>query len=502
MPLRLSQLLDYDDVVIQCHDNPDADAIASGYALWKYFKYKGRDARFVYSGKFKINKSNLVKMVDSLDINLEYVEEIDNPDLLVTVDCQYGESNVTKFDVPEVAVIDHHQISGSLPELSMVRCNYGSCSTVIWEMLKDEGMDVNSDIELATALYYGLYTDTNAFTEISRPEDKDLRDDADFRSSLITLYRNSNLSMEELRIAGKALEEAKKIDKYKYALCETQPCDPNILGVISDMLLEVDSVETCLVYSVLEFGVKISVRSCITSVQANELAAYICEGLGGGGGHLIKAGGFLKKDLIEKNGYDFTQDTIRKLLNDRMNGYFENSVVLYAGEHKEDVSKLKVYVKKSIKLGYVVSTDLAPKGSKITVRTLEGDVDILTGDDTYIVLGINGEIYPINREKFERGYDYLDEPYEFMHEYNPSVLESVSGERVCILPFAKSCIANGGVKIYARQITKRKKVFTAWDPEHYYLGKPGDYLATRMDDLSDIYIIDQEIFKLTYEEDK
>ena len=36
--MRLSELLDYNDIVIQCHDNPDADALASGYALFWYFK--------------------------------------------------------------------------------------------------------------------------------------------------------------------------------------------------------------------------------------------------------------------------------------------------------------------------------------------------------------------------------------------------------------------------------------------------------------------------------
>ena len=31
--MKLSELLKYDDIVIQCHDNPDADALSSGYAL-------------------------------------------------------------------------------------------------------------------------------------------------------------------------------------------------------------------------------------------------------------------------------------------------------------------------------------------------------------------------------------------------------------------------------------------------------------------------------------
>lgn len=40
--MRLSQLLAYDDIVVQCHDNPDADAIASGFGVYTYLKNQGK----------------------------------------------------------------------------------------------------------------------------------------------------------------------------------------------------------------------------------------------------------------------------------------------------------------------------------------------------------------------------------------------------------------------------------------------------------------------------
>ena len=39
--MTLEDLLRYENIVIQCHDDPDADAIASGYALLKYLQSKG-----------------------------------------------------------------------------------------------------------------------------------------------------------------------------------------------------------------------------------------------------------------------------------------------------------------------------------------------------------------------------------------------------------------------------------------------------------------------------
>ncbi|MCR4617729.1 MAG: DHH family phosphoesterase [Lachnospiraceae bacterium] len=498
MSLNLKDLLAFSNIVIQCHDNPDADALASGFALKWYLEKNGKSPRFVYGGKFAASKSNLVLMIENLNIPVEYVTELEKPELLVTVDCQYGESNVTKFDAENIAVIDHHQVSGSLPNMNEVRSNYGSCATVMAELLKKEGIDYNEDVNIATALYYGLLTDTNGFAEISHPSDKDLRDFAAYNTADIVLFKNSNLSREELVIAGDALKHAKYNDTYAYSVVEAKPCDPNILGIISDMLLEVDSVKTCLVYSVLPFGVKISVRSCVKEVKASELAGYIADGLGGGGGHLVKAGGFLKKDLIEQKGTSYDTDCIKALMNGRMEKYFETSEIIYAGIKDEDISGYEKYLKHEVMVGYVKCKDIASPGSKVMIRTLEGDVDIVVEDDVYIVINVEGEIYPIKESKFERSYKTSDEPYTYPGEYSPSVIDSKSGKKYELLPYAKSAIAGGGEGIYAKVIDHRVKVFTSWDPDKYYLGLPGDYLAVRTDDLSDIYIIAKNIFEKTY----
>ncbi len=498
MAMTLAELTKYKDIVIQCHDNPDADALASGYALKWYLKRMGIDARFVYGGRFEIQKSNLTKLISLMEIEIDYVQELPAPELLVNVDCQYGESNVTRFEAANIAVIDHHQVSGVLPEMSEVRSNYGSCSTVIYEMLKDEGIDINEDVRIATALYYGLMTDTSNFVEIAHPADRDLRDNAGFSHFEITTLRNSNLSKGELLIAGDALKEAEFNDCYTYGIVETRPCDPNILGIISDMLLEVDGVDTCLVYMVLEFGVKISVRSCTKEIKASELAAYLAEGFGGGGGHLVKAGGFMKKDLLEMHGIEFSQEAIAGLLKKRMLDYHSESEIIHAGVKEEDPSGYGYYIKNEMVVGYVEAGRLASVGSRVTVRTLEGDIDINIDDDVILILGVVGEVYPCSRAKFERNYRKSDEPYVYPGEYPPTIINTEGGDRIDLLPFAGSCIATGGSGIYARQIDHRVKIFTTWDPDNYYLGVKGDYMAVRVDDLKDIYIIAGNIFTKSY----
>lgn len=105
--MKLSELNKYDSITIQCHDNPDADAIASGYALYCYFQDRDRKVRLIYSGRNRIQKSNLLLMLEHLRIPIAYIDDVpaflsQEPEgrlqgLLITVDCQYGAGNVTKF---------------------------------------------------------------------------------------------------------------------------------------------------------------------------------------------------------------------------------------------------------------------------------------------------------------------------------------------------------------------------------------------------------------------
>ncbi len=504
--MRLQDLEKYNPITIQCHDNPDADAIASGYGLYCYFQSKGKDVSFIYSGRNLIQKSNLVLMKDMLQIPIQYVPVGNTPiarqGLLITVDCQYGAGNVTKIDADVIAIIDHHQVEIENVELSAIQPGLGSCSTLVWKMLTEEGYEVTDDNGLGTALYYGLYTDTSQFAELYKPLDRDARDFLPFEQSMITTFRNSNLSLEELRIAGDAMLDYLYNEQYNYAVVRTKPCDPNILGLISDFLLQVDGIETSIVFNENQDGYKISVRSCVREVNASELAAFATEGIGSGGGHYEKAGGFVsKKRYAEKYG-DMTPETYFMA---RMKEYHENFQLIYAGQYTADVNEMKLYEKNKLPVGYVKADEMLPIGTPITIRTLEGDIDMKIEEDLYIIIGIKGEVYPNREEKFKRSYEPIDTPYVFEEcvletEYVPTITNREDGGKLLISDYAKCCVPSGKTRIYARPLTQDVKVFTAWDKGKYMLGKKGDFLAARTDDLQDVYVIEKIIFGKTYSE--
>lgn len=505
--MRLSDLEQFSRITIQCHDNPDADAIASGYGLYCFFRSRNKQVRLLYSGRNQIQKSNLKLMVEKLRLPVEYipVEQAASlfvEGLLITVDCQYGAGNVTKLAAENVAIIDHHQAEVEAGKWTEIRPGLGSCATLVWKMLTEEGFEIRDDEGLGTALYYGLYSDTNQFSELHNPLDMDMIDELPVDNGLITLFRNSNISLKELEIAGIALIRYSYNDDYEFAVIKSQPCDPNILGLISDFLLQVDAIKTCVVFNEVNDGYKFSVRSCIREVNASELAAYLAEGMGSGGGHYEKAGGFISLRRYEEK---FPTMHTEGYFNNRMTEYFDSFEIIYAENYEADLSTMKPYLKRKIPVGYVKADEVLPVGTLITIRTLEGDVDMRVEEDLYIMIGIKGEVYPNRRAKFMESYKTLDQKYNEREildttEYAPTIKNRENGENLPLTDFARLCVPTGETHIHARPLEKGVKVFTAWDKSKYMLGRPGDYLAVRSDDLHDVYVVERNIFARSYDE--
>ncbi|MBO7357867.1 MAG: DHH family phosphoesterase [Lachnospiraceae bacterium] len=301
--MKLQDLLKYKKITIQCHDNPDADSIGSGFALLKFFESRGVSVRLVYGGRFEITKVSLKILIEELDIPIEYlgVESRRFDGLLLTVDCQHGAGNVTTMFADEIAVIDHHVPEVELPKLSRVEESCGSAGTLVYFMLKEAGFNIEENRDLQTALYYGLYSDTYQFRESYGEQDKVLRDEAKINRTLFNRLKHANISLNDLETAGIALLRNIYNESGRYSVMQANPCDPNLLGLLADFLLQVDVVDFCVCYNALEDGFKFSVRSSVREVHADDLCEFLTKEIGTGGGRRDKAGGFISKKLYEQN---------------------------------------------------------------------------------------------------------------------------------------------------------------------------------------------------------
>lgn len=530
--MKLTDLLRYNDIVIQCHDKPDADTIASGYALLKYLEKQGKFPRLVYAGAQKLTRGSLDAMKNKFNIPLEYQagpKEGEEAELLVTVDCRAGENNVSPLPHQNLAVIDHHSVKAeeTLPELHEVRTEadgYASCATVLWAMLKEAGYPIEEDDQLPTILYYGLYMDTQEL-KTARKMDKEMLESLKYDTDIVAELQSVNLSLKELQIMGRAYNSLHINSRYCFAVAQAEPCDPDILGIVGDELMKVAGVNVSVAYSMLDGYVKISVRCrrrrskaagqdgnvSDREVSAAELVSWLVWDMGNdGGGAPTKAAGRIPKEFLEdkcaEDDWDDLSGATGRLIYKRLTAYFDmRPEELRTGEYSLEkvrefcVSEAALYRKKKVPVGYVKATDLFPEGEDILIRMLEGDVRKKVTSELYIMIGVNGEIYHSEESKLRKNYDLTDDPFPIDggSPWQPKIYRYVDREVKLLAPYAKICVARDGAIIRAAQLGCRLKVLTVWDEWH--LGEVGDWLASREDDCQDVYIIQKAIFEQTYE---
>lgn len=311
----LQQFLDKKKICIQCHNNPDSDTLASAYGLYCFFTDRGIETEIIYSGIKKIEKYNLLYMIEHCEIPVRYVKELPETELLLIVDGQYGQGNVKKFCAPEIAVIDHHICVQEENERTRIDSSYQSCSTIIWELLEEEGYPVNANEKLCVALLFGLFIDTASFYDLYGDKDIKMRLALSGEYPLFDRLIKSCMTVAELMIVSDAMyNHYFEYDK-KFSVISALKCDQSILGIIGDFVIQVDIILVSFAYTEINGGYQISIRSCDNKILANRLAELLCEGIGSGGGHAQKAGGRISiEKYVEKYGReDFFDFVIRKL---------------------------------------------------------------------------------------------------------------------------------------------------------------------------------------------
>lgn len=516
--MRLEDLLSYQDIVIQCHDKPDADTIVSGFALLKYLRQKGKSPQLVYTGPQKVTRGSLHEMITRFDIPLTYVERLEEaPELLITVDCRAGERNVTALPHRTLAVIDHHTVKDGevLPALSEVRDEgegYASCATVVWVMLKEAGFPVEEDSQLPTLLYYGLYMDTQELKS-ARKMDKEMLDSLICDVDIVTQLQSVNLSLEEIGIIGRAFNSLHVNPRHRFAVAQAEPCDPDILGIVGDEMMKVAGVDVSAAYCMLEGdqGLKVSVRCRRKGHSAAELIAWLVRSMGNdGGGAPSKAAGRMPKTFLEEacagDDWDDLSGAAGRMIYRMLTDYFEVPLKEFkTGEYTPELAAQLcgeppvLCRKKKVPVGYVKATDLFPEGEEILLRMLEGDAKKTVTPELYIMVGVDGEIYHNSLDKLQKNYDLMEEPFPVSggSPWQPKIYRYTDRAVKLLAPHAKTCVAKDGALIWACQLSCRMKVLTKWGEWH--LGEVGDWLASQDTDRQDIYIIQKSIFERTYE---
>ena len=159
---RLDRLLDMargaELPVILLYGDPDPDAIGSALGLAHLWRSVGAQPLIRYTGEVRRYQNKLLLSYVKETIEPLRDEELAGSDLVAVVDAQPG---FWKESPPHAhVVIDHHpKREDTQAAFTDVRDYYGSCASIITEYLAEANFKIGK--RLATALLYGLMTDTN-----------------------------------------------------------------------------------------------------------------------------------------------------------------------------------------------------------------------------------------------------------------------------------------------------------------------------------------------------
>lgn len=201
--------------------------------------------------------------------------------------------------------------------------------------------------------------------------------------------------------------------------------------------------------------------------------------------------------------------TLEDIVSERIKYYFDNTDTIYpqimTENNLKQINALPVFYKKRIPWGMIKSTQIVPNGSLLKLKTLENEsgITITADENTYIMIGRNGEIYAISKDKFHNTYELSDtqlDIFELGMTFIPEVMVVETGEYIPIDQMATLCYPKKTNGIRAMKLSRRTRVYNSVSSKDYFLGRPGDYLAIRNDDYEDMYIINEEIFYQTYKE--
>jgi nanoRNase/pAp phosphatase (c-di-AMP/oligoRNAs hydrolase) len=167
---KLMESITYEDTLAVLI-NADPDAMASAMALKRLFWRKVKKT-YIYHINI-INRSDNLAMIRLLKLDQRHIKNLDASVITkwAIVDSQPHHSEQFgkfKFDI----IIDHHTANpNSKGAFVDIREEYGSTATMLTEYLRTA--QIKPSPKLATALFYGIKTDTDDFVRNSTPDDID-----------------------------------------------------------------------------------------------------------------------------------------------------------------------------------------------------------------------------------------------------------------------------------------------------------------------------------------
>jgi len=264
--------------------NADPDAMASAIALKRFFWRKVKKTLLYHINPIK--RADNLALIKLLKIDQQHIKKLETHEITkwAIVDSQpHHDPQFSKYEFD--IIIDHHPVGGAcVGQFVDIKEDYGATSTIMTEYLK--AAKIKPSPRLATALFYGIKTDTDNFARKSTPHDINaFRYLYPFTNiNIIKKIESSEMTKKKLHSFRTAMENLKFI-KDIAVIHMGRINDPDILVIIADFFQKLAEATWCIVSGVYGQKLIIIFRNAGFRRDAGKLAQKLFGQWGAAGGH-------------------------------------------------------------------------------------------------------------------------------------------------------------------------------------------------------------------------
>lgn len=312
----LAVLADFEQILVIMHDNPDPDAIATGWAILCLVEEQLRvPVRLVGGGA--IVRAENKQMVKLLSPPIELVSDLTVGDNIaaILVDCGIGTTNqlATRAAVKPVAVIDHHQDGSDEAVLPFkdIRLDAAASASIAASYLREQ--QIEPGMKLATAILYAIRSETSGSETTHSSLDESIVKWTTESADPTMLAEIENAPLERKYFSDLALAMQNTFVYDDVALCFLPHASgAEIVGEVADLLVRCYSVHRVLCAAIVGDDLLVSARTVSGSANAAKLLQTTLDGLGGCGGHSHRAGGKVANVRQRRRSLDDLHDELRQ----------------------------------------------------------------------------------------------------------------------------------------------------------------------------------------------
>lgn len=267
-------------VNICLHYAPDPDCVGSGLGMSLFLKSHGIESKIFYGGEISHPQNKTIVNVLNIALNKtnKNIEGIN-----VCVDCT--ESNSVAADA--TFVVDHHKNS-SKAKYQVIDPNYGACSTMIWNLLKEVEYDPE-EVNIFTALLLGIRTDTNDLVSENMTRDdfiayQELLDLADKEAlQKVMNYPFPRYLYDKRVILHKDENSAENNGVFVGGIGLIPADQRDVIAILAEEYARMESIQTAVVFAITDKkNLEVSVRSSNVSLDVNQMCKDLFGEFGGG----------------------------------------------------------------------------------------------------------------------------------------------------------------------------------------------------------------------------